>query len=167
MNLSSDSLKKDPLLITLFWAIANLPLELSPFLMLKVISRMEFSWNHKKGKSKWTEKGKKMKSRRCEVPIPSVNFSKATHAERASERLDARTHWIVKLSVSVLQDSQSVSYSRNIFCASSIYHAALPISSSHLNLLSFSFLLSVSLVKLMNIHSSPSLSGHSSLQGSL
>ena len=55
---------------------------------------------------------------RCKLPVPSVNFAKATHAERASDRLDARTPWTVKLSVSVyyvLRDSQSLSYySRDI-----------------------------------------------------
>ena len=93
---------KNHLLIKLFAAMASLPLELSPFLMLKVIWRMEFGWNQNnlKGKGKWTEKGRKMK-RRCEVPVPSVNFAKATHTERASDRLDARTPWIVKLSVSI------------------------------------------------------------------
>lgn len=165
-NLSSYNLKKQ-LLITLFAAIANLPLELSPFLMLKAIWRIEFGWNQKKGKgSKWTEKG--MKKRRCEVPVPSV--TKATHAERTSDRLDARTPWTVKLSVSiyyVLRDSQSVSYSRDIFYASSLYHAALPISSSHLQLPSFSFHLTVSIVKLKSTRSSPSLNGRSLLQGSL
>jgi len=64
--------------------------------MLKVIWRIEFGW---KGKGKWTENGKKMKRSRCKVPIPSINFAKATHAERASDRLDARTAWTVKLSL--------------------------------------------------------------------
>jgi hypothetical protein len=119
------------LLFTLFATIAGLPLELSPFLMLKVIWRMEFGCNQKKGKGKWTEKANK---RRCAVPVPTVNFAKATHAERASDRLDARTPWTVKLSVSiyyVLRDSQTVSYSRDIFYASSLYHSALPISTFH------------------------------------
>ena len=115
-NLSSTNLKEQ-LLITLFATLANLPLELSPFLMLKVIWRMEFGWNQKEGKGKWTENGK-MKRSRCKV-IPSVNFAKATHAERASDRLDARTAWTLKLSVSttyyVLRDINSVSYSRNIY----------------------------------------------------
>ena len=106
---------------------------------------MEFGWNQKKGKGKWTEKGKKMK-RRCEIPTPNVNFAKATHAERASDRLDARTPWTVKLSVSFLRNSQSASYSRDIFDVSSLYHPALPISSSHPQLPSFSLHLSVSLV---------------------
>ena len=157
------------LLIALFATIAGLPLELSPFLMLKTIWRMEFGWNQQKGKGKWTEKGRKRK-RRCEVPTPSVNFAKPTHAERASDRLDARTPWIVKLSVSIyyiLWDSLTVSYSRDIFYASSLYHAALPISFSHPQLPSFSFHLSVSLVQIMNTCSSPSLSGHSYLRGSL
>lgn len=100
MILSSYNLKEQ-LFITLFAIIANLPLELSPFLMLKVIWRMEFGWNQKKGKGKWTENGKKMKRSRCGsgVPIPGINFAKATHAERASDRLDARTSWTVKLSL--------------------------------------------------------------------
>ena len=90
-------------LITFFATIAGLPLALSPFLMLKVIWRIEFGWKDQKGKGKWTEKGKEMKKRwcSCKVPVPSVNFAKATHAERASDRLDARTPWTVKLSVSV------------------------------------------------------------------
>jgi len=83
------------LLITLFATMANLPLELSPFLMLKVIWRMEFGWN-KEGKGKWTEKEKKMKRSWCQIP---VDFAKATHVERASDRLDARTPWTVKLSL--------------------------------------------------------------------
>ena len=88
--------------------MANLPLELSPFLMLKVVWRIEFGWNPSsnkgKGSSKWNEKGKGMK-RMCKVPlaVPSVNFAKATHTERASDRLDARTPWTLKLSVSILQ----------------------------------------------------------------
>lgn len=102
-NLSYYNLKEQ-LLIALFAIIANLPLELSPFLMLKVILRMEFGW----GKGKLTEKEKK---RWCEVPIPSVNFAKATHAERASDRFDARTPWTVKLSVSICYVLR-VSYSR-------------------------------------------------------
>jgi len=93
---------------------------------------MEFGWNQK---NKWTEKGKKRtRKRKCEVPVPNVNFAKATHAERASDRLDARTPWTVKLSVSiyyVLRDSRKLlSYSRDIFYASSLYRVALPISSS-------------------------------------
>lgn len=92
---------KEHLLITLFATIAHLPLELAPFLMLKTICRMEFGWNQNKGKGKWTEKGKK-RERKCEVPFPNVNFGKATHAERASDRLDARTPWTMKLSVSIL-----------------------------------------------------------------
>ena len=92
---------KEHMLTTLFSTLAGLPLQLSPFLMLKVIWRMEFGWkNQKKGKGKWTEKGKK-KKRWCEIPVPSVNFVKATHAERASDRLDARTPWTVKLFVSI------------------------------------------------------------------
>jgi hypothetical protein len=107
-DLSSYNLKEQ-LFTALFAIIANLPLELSPFLMLKVIWRIEFGW---KGKGKWTENGKKTKRSRCKVPIPSINFAKATHAERASDRLDARTAWTVKLSVSsiyyVLRDSQNL-----------------------------------------------------------
>ena len=156
------------LLITLFATIANLPFELSPFLMLKVIWRMEFGWNQKKGKGEWTDKEKKMKRRRCEVPVPSVNFAKASHAERASDRLDARTPWTLKLSVSVLRNSQFMSYSRDIFYSSSLYHPALPISSSHPQLPSFSLHLSAYfVVNSMNTPSSPSLRGHSLLQGSL
>ena len=98
-NLSNDTLKKDNLLITLFAKIASLPLELSPFLMLKVIWRLEVGWNQK---SNSTENGKT--KRCCGVPVPSVNFAKATHTERASDRLDARTPWTAKLSVSVLRD---------------------------------------------------------------
>ena len=95
--------------MTLFATMANLPLEFAPFLMLKVIYRMEFGWNQKKGKGKRTEKGKKMK--RCEVPIPSINIAKATHAERASDRLDAQTPRTVIVSVSiyyVLLDSHNL-----------------------------------------------------------
>lgn len=169
-NLSSTNLKEQ-LLITLFATLANLPLELSPFLMLKVIWRMEFGWNQKEGKGKWTENGK-MKRSRCKV-IPSVNFAKATHAERASDRLDARTAWTLKLSVSTTYyllcspgHKFSVVLTEHLF-SSSLYHAALPISSCHPRLPSFSLHLSVSLVKLMNIRFSPPLSDQSSLRGSL
>jgi hypothetical protein len=106
--------------------------------------------------------------RRCEIPVLNVNFAKATHAERASDRLDARTPWTVKLSVSVyyiLWDS--VLYSRNIFYASSLSHVALPIISSHPQPPSFSSRHSVPLFKLMNTRSSPSSGGQSFFQGSL
>ena len=93
----------------LFATVANLPLELSPLLMLKVIWRVEFGWNQKKGK----EKGKKMK-RWCELPVPNINFAKATHAERASDRLDTRTPWTLKLPVSVLRNSQSFLLTRHL-----------------------------------------------------
>jgi len=88
-----------PNLSTIAWLLLQLlPLLMLPLLKLKVIWRMEFGCNQGKGKGKWTEKGKKMK-RRCKVPVPSVNFAKATHAERASDRLDARIHWTWKLSL--------------------------------------------------------------------
>ena len=99
LAISSSFTSNEHLLITLLTTIAKFPLELSPFLMLKTIWRMEFGWNQKKWKGKWNEKGREVK-RRCEVPVPSVNFVKSTHAERASDRLDARTPWTVKLSVS-------------------------------------------------------------------
>ena len=129
--------------------------------------RFFFLWNQKKGKGKWTKRGKE---RRSKLPVPSVIFVKATHAKRASDRLDARTPWTVKISVSVyfmfsgIHDLCRTAHETSIFYTSSIYHAALSISSSHLQLLSFSSHLLASLVKLMDTRSAPSLRGRSFLR---
>ena len=137
----------------LLFTLAYLPFELSPsLLMLKVVWRIEFEWNQEKGKGKRTKKWKEMKRW-----LPGVHFAKPTHAERASDRLDARTPWTVKLSV-------SKHYAVHLFIltgtstSSSSFYAVLLISSFHPRLPSFSSHLSVFL-KLMNIHSAPSSCG--------
>jgi hypothetical protein len=52
-----------------------------PFFMIKTVTRLAFS----RDKSRW---------------IPSVRRVSATHMERASQRLDSRTSWGIKASVS-------------------------------------------------------------------
>lgn len=52
-----------------------------PFSMLKTVTRLAFSWD----KSRW---------------IPTVRRVNPTHMERASQRLDSRTSWGVKIGVS-------------------------------------------------------------------
>lgn len=127
-------LDKEVFWIHFFIAIALIPYELSPFLMLKAVWRVEFGWNQKKGKKKWTEKLKGW--------LPSVHFAKATHGERASDRLDARTPWTVKFSVSI-HTIHDRCRTHETSTTSSSYHPALPIISSHPQCLSFSSHLSV------------------------
>ncbi|KAF9449356.1 hypothetical protein P691DRAFT_728077 [Macrolepiota fuliginosa MF-IS2] len=58
-----------------------------PFVMLKAVSRLEFGWSSRKGKSSW---------------IPRVFIAKATHLERASQRVEGRVSWRAKLALLVL-----------------------------------------------------------------
>ncbi|KAF8811336.1 hypothetical protein BYT27DRAFT_7161118 [Phlegmacium glaucopus] len=77
--------------VTLVMMIASLPFQMAPFLMLKVVWGIEFGWGHSEGKGKWTAA---KWGRMC---LPSLNFVKATHRERASNRLDGSINWTVKL----------------------------------------------------------------------
>jgi hypothetical protein len=74
-------------------------------------------WKEKKGKDKWTEKRNLKLKRKCVPPVPSVHFAKATHDERASDRLDARTPWALKLSVSIPRFTVCVVLTRHLLLA--------------------------------------------------
>lgn len=55
-----------------------------PLLMLKAVLRLEFGWSNEHGKGNWTAR---------------IHLAKATHLERASERIEGRISRGVKLIV--------------------------------------------------------------------